>query len=61
MEVGGLEWMGVVHGGIIVDSLPWVPEHLSLPLRIYLGGMSSGTKTGSVVVNIDLKGCKLVS
>jgi hypothetical protein len=27
MEIGGLEWMGVVHGGIIVDTLPQVPNH----------------------------------
>jgi hypothetical protein len=27
MEIGGLEWMGAVHGGIIVDTLPHVPYH----------------------------------
>jgi hypothetical protein len=26
VEIGGLEWMGVVHGGIIMDTLPWVPN-----------------------------------
>jgi hypothetical protein len=24
VEIGGLEWMGVVHGGIIMDTLPQV-------------------------------------
>jgi len=24
MEIDGLEWMGMVHGGIIVDALPRV-------------------------------------
>jgi hypothetical protein len=28
MEIGGLEWMGVVHGGIVVNTLPQVPDHL---------------------------------
>jgi hypothetical protein len=60
MEIGGLEWMGVVHDGIIEDTLPRVLHHSSLPLRIHLGGMSSGIGTCFVVVNIDLKGCKLV-
>ncbi len=32
VEIGGLEWMGVVHGGIIVDTLPRVPNHSSIPL-----------------------------
>jgi hypothetical protein len=28
MEIGGLEWMGVVHGEIIVNTLPQVLNHL---------------------------------
>jgi hypothetical protein len=27
VEIGGPKWMGVVHGGIVVDTLPWVPNH----------------------------------
>jgi len=39
--IGGLEWMGVVHGEIIVDTLLLVLDHSSLPLRIHMGGMGS--------------------
>jgi hypothetical protein len=39
VEIGGLEWMGVVHGGIIVDILLRVLDHSSLPLIIHMGGM----------------------
>jgi hypothetical protein len=38
--------MGVAHGGIIVDTLLWVLDHSSLPLRIHMGGM------GSFLVNV---------
>jgi len=41
VEIGGLEWMGVVHGGIIVDTLLRVLDHSSLPLRIHMDGMGS--------------------
>jgi len=27
MEIDRLEWMVMVHGGIIVDTLPLVPNH----------------------------------
>jgi hypothetical protein len=27
VEIGGLEWIGVVHSGIIMDTLPRVPDH----------------------------------
>jgi hypothetical protein len=27
VEIGGLEWMGVVHSGIIMDTLPRVLDH----------------------------------
>jgi len=32
VEIGGLEWVGVVHGGIIMDTFPWVLDHSWLPL-----------------------------
>jgi hypothetical protein len=38
--------MGVVHGGIIMDTLPRVLDHSSLPLTIHLGG------TGSFPLNV---------
>jgi hypothetical protein len=31
--------MGVVHGGIIVDTLPLVLDHSWFPLRIHMGGI----------------------
>jgi len=28
LKTGGTEWwMGVVHDGIVVNTLPWVPDH----------------------------------
>ncbi len=33
--------MGMVHVGIIMDTLPWVLNHSSLPLKIHMGGMGS--------------------
>jgi len=46
VEIGGLEWMGVVHGGIIVDTLLQVLDYSTLPLRIHMGEM------GSFLVNV---------
>jgi hypothetical protein len=38
METSGLQWMKVVHGGIIMDTLPCVTDHSWLPLRMHMGG-----------------------
>jgi hypothetical protein len=65
MEIGGLEWMGMVHGGIIIDTLPQIPDHSWLPLRIHtlvewglsqsmLGRMLGGIGIGFIVVRLFL-------
>ncbi len=61
MEIGGLEWMGLVHGGIIVDTLPRVLDHSSLPLRIHLGGMLSGIGTRTLTSRVANWPPKLIS
>lgn len=52
MEISGLQWMGMVHGGIKVDTLPHIPNHSRFPLKIHVGGMSSGIRTSHVVLLI---------
>jgi hypothetical protein len=45
--------MGMVHGGIKVDTLPHIPNHSRFPLRIHVGGMSSGIWTSHVILLIE--------
>ncbi len=54
MDGSGAWWN---HSGHLATS----SRSLITSLRIHLGGMSSGIGTSSMIVNIDLKGCKLAS
>jgi len=50
VEIGGLQLMGMVHGGNKMDTLPHILNHSRFPLRIHVGGMSSGIRTSHVVL-----------
>jgi hypothetical protein len=50
VEIGGVQWMGVLHGGIVGDTLSRILDHSLFLVRMHVGG--NGSFPISVVWNV---------